>query len=402
MSVLCCRVPHLLITLACRRTPALAGRPLALLGPDERVWAASPAALRLGVGVQLRAQQARALCPDLLLHPLDLQDAEAQQGALLAELAEWQLPVEPQSWGGAYVDLHAVAESAAAVQPLAAALGRRLRSHLGDDLQPALGWDSGKFTANAAAAQTPPGRMRLVEGRDEARFLGPLPITLLPLPRPHLQQLHWLGVRTLRQFAALPPAGVWQRFGAAGRQAQQWAQGRDDRPVAAAVTAPPAPVTVALDPPAGALQPVVEAVMASLRPLLAECAARLEGVRRLRLEVRFVAAGTQSAEITFVEPASQPPRVQAALVQQLLRLRWPGAVESVRWALLAAGELVAPQLPLFAAAPGRLVPLDDLARLLSSRYPESLFRGDVPLANHPIPERRSALLPLGEHVAPVA
>ena len=60
MSVLCCRVPHLLITLACRRTPALADRPLALLGPDERVWAASPLAAQSGVQTQMRAEEARA------------------------------------------------------------------------------------------------------------------------------------------------------------------------------------------------------------------------------------------------------------------------------------------------------------------------------------------------------
>jgi nucleotidyltransferase/DNA polymerase involved in DNA repair len=189
MSVLCCHVPNLLITLACRQSPDIASRPLALLGPDERVWAASPQAAECGVQTQMRAERARIACPDLLLRPLDLGGAEAEQNALLAELAElaeWQLPVEPQSWGGAYVDMHAVAKNAAAVQPLAAEVGRRLRKRLGVDLQPTLGWDSGMFTARAAACVAAPGRMRLVDKADEARFLQPLPITLLPLPRPHL------------------------------------------------------------------------------------------------------------------------------------------------------------------------------------------------------------------------
>ena len=214
----------------------------------------------------MRAQQARAACPDLLLRTLDLAVAEAEQSALLAELAEWQLPVEPQSWGSAYVDMHAVAKSAPSVQPLITEVGQRLRKRLGVDLQPALGWDSGKFTARAAACVAPPGRMRLVDKADEARFLNPLPIMLLPLPRPHLQQLHWLGIRTLGEFAALPAAGVAQRFGAGGRQAQRWAQGRDDRPVRGAVKQAPAPVAVTLDPPTATLQPLVEAVMGSLRP----------------------------------------------------------------------------------------------------------------------------------------
>jgi nucleotidyltransferase/DNA polymerase involved in DNA repair len=394
VSVLCCYVPDLLIELACRRAPQWRGRPLALLGPDERVWAVSLEAARAGVMVEMRPQQARIACPDLLLHPLALDTAEAEQGALLAAIAEWELPTEPQTWGMAYVDLHSIAGTAAAVQPLASDLGRRLRRGLGGELQPALGWDSGKFTARAAALQVAPGHMRLVDKRDEVRFLGPLPITLLPLPRASLQQLHWLGIRTLGQFADLPPAAVWQRFGAGGRQAQRWAQGSDDRPVRAAVAQPPAPVTVVLDPPSGTLQPVVEAVMASLRPLLIDRAAALEGVRRVRLAVSFVAGEPQSADLVFVEPASQPPRVQAALVQQLCRLRWPSAVDKVQWTLLECGELSAPQLALFPDPDRRLCALDDLARQLSSRYGACLFQPALSQAGHPVPERRSALLPL--------
>ncbi len=127
------------------------------------------------------------------------------------------------------------------MRPLAAELGRRLRGRLGVHLQPALGWDSGKFTAHAAAMQVAPGRIRLVDKAEEVRFLAPLPVTLLPLPPLHLQQLHWLGVRTVGQFAALPAAAVWQRFGAAGKLAHRWAQGKDDRPVRSRLSRRPAP-----------------------------------------------------------------------------------------------------------------------------------------------------------------
>jgi hypothetical protein len=344
--------------------------------------------------LEMRPQQAQIACNDVLLRPLDLLAAENCQGTLLAALAEWELPTEPQTWGMAYVDLHSVAKTPAAVQPLAADLGRRLRRSLGEKLQPALGWDSGKFTARAAALRVQPGRMRLVDKADELRFLGPLPITLLPLPRAHLQQLHWLGISTLGQFAQLPAASVWQRFGAAGKQAQRWAQGRDDRPVRAAVANPVPPVAVTLDPPSGMLQPVVEAVMASLRPLLLDRTAALEGVRHIRLAVDFVVGEPQTADLVFVEPASQASRVQAALVQQLCRLRWPGAVQKVQWTLLECGELSAPQLRLLPEPPGRLRSLHDLAGQLSSRYGPTLFRAAVPAAAHPVPERRGALQPL--------
>jgi DNA polymerase IV len=242
----------------------------------------------------------------------------------------------------------------------------------------------------------PPGRMRLVDKGEEVRFLSPLPVTLLPLPRPHLQQLHWLGVRTLGQFARLPPAAVWQRFGATGKLAQRWAQGRDDRPVRAAVTQAPAPVTVAFDPPAARLQPVVEALMASIGPVLAAQAAGLEGVRRLHVALAFVTGGERACELTFVEPASQPGRVQAALVQQICGVRWLAEVEAARWTLLETGELAAPQLSLFAETPTRLAALSEIAEKLGSRYGALFFQGRIEDGGHPLPERRSRFLRLNE------
>ena len=140
-------------------------------------------------------------CPDIVLQSLDIQRSQEEQDAFLSTLMHWQLPVEAQSWGSAYVDLNHVADGAEEVQPLAAELGGRVRRDPGQTLQPALGWDSGKFTARAAAAYTAPGRMRLVGKKEESRFLSPLSITLLPLPLPDQQQLHWLGIRTLGQFA---------------------------------------------------------------------------------------------------------------------------------------------------------------------------------------------------------
>ncbi|MBK8049828.1 MAG: hypothetical protein IPK16_23610 [Anaerolineales bacterium] len=218
-----------------------------------------------GVQVQMRPQEAQFACPAVILRPIDVAAAQEIQDAFLAQAATWQLPVEPQAWGMAYLDLHTVAKNRAAVQPLAAEMGRLVR-RIGVSLQPAIGWDSGKFTARVAALQVPPGRMRLVDQADEVRFLRPQPISLLPLPRQHLQQLHWLGVRTLGQFATLPVAAVWQRFGAMGKVAQRWAQGRDDRPVRACVAHAPAAMVLAFDPPEARLQPVVEALLAALQP----------------------------------------------------------------------------------------------------------------------------------------
>jgi len=403
-SVMCCYAPDFLIAGACGGGPGWAEQPVALLGDDERVAATTPAARRSGVQVAMRSQAARLACPNLRLLPLDLHVSRAHQAAYLAVLGEWELPVEVQGWGLAYIDLRGVAESRPAVQPLAADLGRRLRVASGTTLLPAVGWSNSKFTARAAAMQTTPGHMKLVEPAAAATFLADQPVALLPLAPAHVQQLHWLGIHTLGQFACLPAAAVWQRFGAAGKLAQQWARGKDNRPVCGAATAACPPVTVAFEPPDTALTPVVGRLLASLLPLLLAQQQRMEGVRQLHLACGFEGGQAersraesqerrattvkQSMIIDFVEPVNQAGRIEAALVQQLGAQPWPGALASVCWTLLAAGELVVTQLALFAEPVNHLTTLAEIAGPLTGRYGAVFQQGRRENALHPLAERR--------------
>lgn len=118
----------------------------------------------------------------------------------------------------------------------------------------------------------------------------------------------------------------------------------------------------------------------------------LEGVRRLRIEVSFVAGADQAADVVFVEPAREAARVEAALVQQLVRLRWPSEAEVVRWTLLECGELTAPQLRLFGEPPPAGSVLAEVAGKLAGRYGGVLMRAAVVDAGHPVAERRGGLV----------
>lgn len=118
----------------------------------------------------------------------------------------------------------------------------------------------------------------------------------------------------------------------------------------------------------------------------------LEGVRRLRIVVSFVAGADQAADLVFVEPASQAARVEAALVQQLVRLRWPNEAEAVRWTLLECGELTAPQLGLFGETVQAGSGLADVAGKLGGRYGGVLMRASVVDAGHPVAERRGGMV----------
>jgi len=281
----------------------------------------------------------------------------------------------------------------AEVRPLAADLGRRVRVGMG--MQPALGWGTGKFTARAGAHQTGPGRMRLVEPEQTAAFLAGQAVTLLPLDEDHLRQLHWLGVRTLGQFARLPAAAVWQRFGAAGKLAQQWARGKDDRPVCGAAVRPAAPVMVTFDPLACTVQAAAGKLMASLRPLLDDMQAQLTGVLRLHMACMFDGGGEYNGVVDFLTPENRGERVQAGVTQFLGKGVWPAPLASVRWTLLASGEVSVAQLRLFAGLDANVLPVADTAAALTDRYGAVFFQGQRHNANHPIPERRSRFVSLG-------
>lgn len=391
MSVLCCRIPEFIITQTVRRRVELAQRPLALLGPDELVWAASPEARAVGVGVAMSPRQAQTRCPDVLLLPLDLAMCEETQTRFLETLASWELPVEPLGWGLAYMDLHLLARQADDVRPLAVEMGRQIRRTLSDDLIPALGWDSGKFTARAAAARTEPGRIRLVDKSQEVSFLTPLPVTLLPLPPQALQQLQWLGIRTLGDFAKLPATAVWQRFGQAGKLAQLWAAGRDDRPVQNGAPALLPTISVDIDPPTGLLPPVTESIMDALRAPLAATEAQLRGWRRVRVDLFFVDGDTRGVDLLFVEPVADAVRVQATLTAKLAALIWPAETSSVRITVHETRELPVQQLTLFAPETPPDVSLGRVAELLQSKYGGVFFRSETVNPRHPVAERRAAL-----------
>ncbi len=398
MSVACCRVPNFLLGMTYRHHPEWMERPLALLGTDEQVWAASPEARVSGVQVQMSAQHARMRCPNVWLRPLDVQACENEHSTLLGTLARSGLPIESPTWGMAYVDMRAVARTALAVRPFCIELGQQVGHALQEPLNVSLGWDTGKFTAHAAAHHARPKHARLVNPDDELKFLNPQPITLLPLPSLTLQQLDWLGIRTLGQFAQLPTNEVVRRFGPAGKYAQQWARGHDTRPVCATERSTPEPIEVEFDPPTALHTAVLEQTWSALQQPLTELAQQLEGCRRLRLDVYFANHETRDIHLAFIEPLGAGAQLRAQLAHQLQILNWPDEVERVHVQVLATGELLAQQLSLFPLDDGQSE-MDEMIRALCGRHGAVLLQAHVRDNMHPIAERRFVFDTLARAVA---
>lgn len=137
----------------------------------------------------------------------------------------------------------------------------------------------GVFAAGLAARDgviVPPGQTRAFLARQPVSTLGD-PVLEGLLPR--------LGIRTLGEFAALPPADAASRFGAAGALAHRLARGQQARPAAAPRPAEDLSVRHEFDPPADLAEPVVFAAKALAERMHAGLAGRGLACARMQVTV---------------------------------------------------------------------------------------------------------------------
>jgi nucleotidyltransferase/DNA polymerase involved in DNA repair len=321
VSVLYCAIPHFAAVLARRDREELSSRPLILIGPEDRVFDLSPEVETCGVAIGMTARAAEVRCPGACLLEADIAHCRAEIEFLLQLLERFSSRVEAHGWGAAYVDLEDLQDRAKAVT-LCREVGRSIRRELGGTLQPAVGWDSSKFTAQTAARRTPPGHLRAVDQAQEQGFLRPLPVTLLPLPGDALRRLGFLGLRTLGQYGALPVAAVWQQFGRSGVVARLCARGEDGRPVIPRWQASPLVAEIEFEVPLVERERLVAALRHLVSPLLAGLRGNLQACGQVRLTVHFDDGSAQEQERAFLFPVANEERVIEALAGLLDRVQW--------------------------------------------------------------------------------
>ena len=317
MSVLYCAIPHFAAGLARRDDPALEGTPLVFVGPESRVFGVSAEAAARGVVAGMTVRTAEVRCPEARLLDADVARCREEVEALLQLLERTGPKVEPHGWGAAYVDLDNLARDRSDAVTLCREIGRNVRRELGEALQPALGWDSSKFTAQAAARHTRPGHLRAVATRQERGFLQPLAVTLLPLAEDVLERLCFLGLRTLGQYAALPSAAVWQQFGRAGKLAHRCARGEDDRPIVPRWQALRLEAGIEFEAPLVEQGRLMVALGHLASPLLTELRGNMQACGRARLTVHFDDGGAQERERAFFVPTADEGRVVGAFERLL-------------------------------------------------------------------------------------
>jgi protein ImuB len=147
-------------------------------------------------------------------------------------------------------------------------------------------------TLDAAREPTPDAALIVAPGETPA-FLAPCSVGSLEDPE-LADLLPRLGIRTLGEFAALPPAEAGNRFGAQGALAHRLARGLDPRPLVPRPPSADLSVSIEFDPPAEQSEPAVFAAKALAERMHTGLAAR--GLACVRVQAQVTCADGQ--EIT--------------------------------------------------------------------------------------------------------
>ncbi|MGC8873272.1 MAG: DNA polymerase IV [Chloroflexia bacterium] len=231
--ILCLDMDAFFVSVERSLRPELEGKPVVVGGHLEGrgvVSSASYEARAYGIHAAMPLTQARRLCPHAIFLPgrFDLyRQASRQVRSFLEGLSPW---VEMASIDEAFVDLTGSERTLGDPFQVARDLQERIRREL--HLPCSIGLAGNKLVAKVACSRAKPAGLLQVPIGQEAAFLAPLPITVLPGIGPHTAaRLAELRLTTCAELAAAP-AGLLERIlGPHAPALQRRARGEDRSPV---------------------------------------------------------------------------------------------------------------------------------------------------------------------------
>ncbi len=396
--IACVVIPFFATALERRHDPTLSHAPLCIVrysAKRGKVVAASAEAQRVGVQPGLSLSRARALCPQANFVTEDETHLSSGLDQLLETLWTFSNRVEvdesalPQA-AVCYLDLGQVNEASALElgNGLLDAVRARLR------LDCAIGIASGKFPAYVAAVTDRP--LTLVARGQEATFVAPHPVALLPLEREVERKLALLAIREIGQLASLSREAFAGQFGKGGRTLWLLARGLDGRWVKPRRMPPAERGVSVFDPPLTTR----DALDDNLHLLAGELADRLEGrgaaLHRISLTLKVAHGETHAEELHLLQPVASASGIAEAAMRLLERMRLnPSAredgLEMLEMCLTHLVSSAPRQLELFTHKPARQE-LIDLAAVLVQRYGGCFYEAVAQEQGAILPERRFRFL----------
>jgi len=213
--------------------PALRSRPVAVAPPGAdraTVLALSVEARLAGIERGMPVRQALKRCPDLVLLPPNPRLYARASQALHEVLRIYAPVIEPRGYGHAFLDLTGTGRLFGPAVDVAARVQREVRERL--RLAVSVGVAANKLVSQAATTVIKPEPLLEVPGGDEAGFLAPHPLDVLPDLHPRLRRrLDDYQLDLIGEVAVIPESALCAVFGGAGRLLHAQARGIDPRPV---------------------------------------------------------------------------------------------------------------------------------------------------------------------------
>jgi nucleotidyltransferase/DNA polymerase involved in DNA repair len=428
--IVCVLIPRFALATAIGDRGELVQSPVALApepGGNQQIGEVSLAAEAFGIHPGMRLGEALARCPQLALVAPDPAGVADRWERLLVRLESMGAAVEPERPGLACFDARGLLGLYGGVDGVLRAVRGALRTSARCGVAPS------RFAAVAAATRarsrrpeivgggiagggvrgggvagggvrgggdagggTGAGRRTAEEGRAlAAAYLTSLPVALLRA-RPSLahlpEALERLGIRTLGELAALPVAGLADRFGREGLLAHELASGGDSdlRPRPAgeflreALELPEAASGIQLERGLGLL----------IDRLLARRERRGRTLRSVVISAVLVEqGGTWRQQVVFREALADPVRMRLALAPRLALM--PAPAEVLRLSVERFGPLASDQRALLedpaAARSARL--REAIRQARTAAGPEAALRVLEVDPDSRFPERRAVLAP---------
>ncbi len=212
------------------RRPELRGKPVIVAGRGPRavVTTASYEARPFGVGSAIPVAHAKRRCPELVHLPVDMAHYRERSRQVMAIVEELGVPTQPMSLDELYLDLSETPDPVAKMSGVVRAIRERL------ELDASVGIGPNRLVAKVASDAEKPRGFVVLTREQAARRFAPEPARLIPGIGPKTaERLESLGVRTIGDLQAYPPAELVARFGQShGRGLHERAHFRDDSPVA--------------------------------------------------------------------------------------------------------------------------------------------------------------------------
>ncbi len=378
MRVACVYIPAFPLQVLIRNAPHLAGKAVAVskhpdgaVNPDRdrpRIEAMSRAAWEAGVRPGMTPASARATAPGLIVLPAD----PAANHAAIAALAESLLGVSSVvDTGGDLLRAHKALFAAVPHGSRGSTFGDKLITAANrQGLRARVGIADDRFAAWTAAAvpnrssdpananldgQPPPFTQTVITipRGGAAAFLAPMPLALLPLDEDVRHLLATLKVRTIGDFAALPPPTVGRRLTDTGVDVHQLARGAGPSALSRFVPSGFASERLDLESESTDIEPIAFL----LHPVVDRLCERLRGRARAASSVTVTLANRRGdstrLDIAMTSPTSSGRAILDALRAVLIATPMNHTVSRVTVQVAIETEPEAEELELFSQRPHR-------------------------------------------------